>query len=117
MISNHDMHHSMHHHMHSTHHEAMDGVTDTFSRDTAGLPDAIAPETVVLQPDEVFELRASRESLIGKYLMKVDPFPGKGLALKQLRQQGVRVVGRLMHVDGKMVTFASGETAAVETVI
>jgi putative flavoprotein involved in K+ transport len=27
------------------------------------------------------------------------------------------VVGRLLHVDGKNVTFASGETAAVETVI
>jgi putative flavoprotein involved in K+ transport len=49
--------------------------------------------------------------------MKTDPFPGKGLALKQLKRQGVIVVGRLMQVDGKTVTFASGETTTVETVI
>jgi putative flavoprotein involved in K+ transport len=67
--------------------------------------------------DKLGILRASRESRIGKFLMKTDPFPGKGLALQQLKRQEVRVVGRLMHVDGKTVTFASGETATVETVI
>jgi hypothetical protein len=36
------------------------GANDLFSRDTAGLVDAIAPEVVVLQPDEVFELRAEQ---------------------------------------------------------
>jgi len=58
MISNHDM----HHHMHSTDHEEtkMDGVTDAFSQDTTGLPEAIAPGTIVLQPDQVFELQAEQ---------------------------------------------------------
>src|SRR6266487_2969620 len=46
--------------MNHTHGEAMDGMSDPFSRDTTGLPDALAPETVVLQPDEVFELRAEQ---------------------------------------------------------
>src|SRR5947199_1533593 len=46
--------------MKHTHGEAMDGMSDPFSRDTAGLSDALAPETVVLQPDEVFELRAEQ---------------------------------------------------------
>ena len=54
MISKHDMHHTHHADMH------MDSMTDPFSRDTTGLPDAIAPETIVLQPDEVFELRAEQ---------------------------------------------------------
>jgi len=44
--------------MNHTHSEEMDGVSDPFSRDTTGLSDAIAPETVVLQPDDVLELRA-----------------------------------------------------------
>ncbi len=45
--------------MNHTHSEEMDGgVSDPFSRDTTGLPDALAPQIVVLQPDEVFELRA-----------------------------------------------------------
>src|SRR5947209_19505400 len=47
--------------MHHTRSEEMDaGVTDPFSQDTTGLPDAMAPETVGLQPDEVFELRAEQ---------------------------------------------------------
>src|SRR6266566_3741727 len=46
--------------MNHTHGEAMDGVSDPFSRDTAGLALAIAPETVVLQPDDVLELRAEQ---------------------------------------------------------
>jgi FtsP/CotA-like multicopper oxidase with cupredoxin domain len=54
MISNHDTHHTHHHD------EAMDAVASPFSRDTTGLPDAIAPETIVLQPDDVFELRAEQ---------------------------------------------------------
>ena len=67
--------------------------------------------------DKLGLLRASRESAIGKYLMRVDPFPDKALELKRLRQLGVVVIGRLLHVDGKNVTFESRETAAVETVI
>jgi hypothetical protein len=47
--------------MHHTHGEEMDPrVTDPFSRDTTGLPEAIAPETVVLRPGDVLELRAER---------------------------------------------------------
>jgi FtsP/CotA-like multicopper oxidase with cupredoxin domain len=49
------------HNMHHTHHKDMnmDGVTDPFSQDTTGLAEATAPQTIVLHPDEVFELRAS----------------------------------------------------------
>jgi putative flavoprotein involved in K+ transport len=87
-----------------------------------GSPRRVSPERILGKSifwwmDRLGILRASRESPIGKYLMKVDPFPGKGLELKRLERQGVDVVGRLMHADGKNVTFAGGETAAVETVI
>jgi putative flavoprotein involved in K+ transport len=87
-----------------------------------GRPRRVSPERLLGKSifwwmDKLGILRASRESRIGKYLMKTDPFPGKGLALRQLRQQGVIVVGRLLCADGKTITFASGETAAVETVI
>jgi FtsP/CotA-like multicopper oxidase with cupredoxin domain len=47
--------------MNHTHGDNMDGgVTDPFSRDTTGLPEAIAPEVVVLQPDDALELRAEQ---------------------------------------------------------
>jgi putative flavoprotein involved in K+ transport len=87
-----------------------------------GRPRRVSPERLLGKSifwwmDKLGILRASCESAIGKYLMKTDPFPGKGLALKPLKRQGVRVVGRLMQVDGKTVTFEGRETATVETVI
>src|SRR5256714_10660196 len=45
---------------HSDGAEMLAGASDLFSRDTTGLADAIAPQVVVLQPDEVFELRAEQ---------------------------------------------------------
>ncbi len=82
MMSNHDMHH--------THHEDMnmDGVTDPFSQDTAGLPDAIAPEVIVLQPDEVFELCAEQvRKRIGEATVKMLAYnrsiPGPTLKVAQ----------------------------------
>jgi putative flavoprotein involved in K+ transport len=87
-----------------------------------GRPRRVSPERLLGKSifwwmDKLGILRASRESRIGTYLMKTDPFPGKGLALKQLKRSGVAVVGRLLHADGKTVTFESRETASVETVI
>ena len=89
---------------------------------STGRPRRMSPERILGKSlfwwmDKLGLVRASRESAIGKYLMKADPFPGKALGLKGLGRQGVTVVGRLIHIDGKNVTFASGETTAVETVI
>jgi hypothetical protein len=56
------------------HHEDMnmEGVTDPFSQDTAGLPDAIAPEVIMLHPDQVFELRAEQvRKRIGETTVKI----------------------------------------------
>lgn len=87
-----------------------------------GSPRRVSPErplgkSIFWWMDRLGVIRASRESTIGKYLMKADPFPGKALGLKQLKKQGVAVVGRLTQADGRNVSFASGETVAVETVI
>jgi hypothetical protein len=59
--------------MNHTHGEAMDGVSDPFSRDTTGLPEAIAPDIVVLPPDDdaLVELRAKQvRTRIGKATVK-----------------------------------------------
>jgi len=61
-------------------------------------------------------LRATRDSRVGGYLMRVDPFPGKHPTLGSLERRGVRLVGRLFRVDGKTVTFGGDETATVEAV-
>ena len=62
-------------------------------------------------------LRASRESRIGRFLMKADPFPGKHLELDKLRQRGVDVVGRVTQAEGKKVSFADGKAAEVDAVV
>jgi putative flavoprotein involved in K+ transport len=67
--------------------------------------------------DKLGILRASRDSVIGRYLMKVDPFPGKGLELKQLQRRGVKVVSRVVQAEGKRVSFADGKTAEVDAVL
>ncbi len=89
---------------------------------STGRPRRVSPERILGKSifwwmDKLGLVRASRESAVGTYLIKADPFPGKALGLKPLGRQGVVVVGRLTHADGKHVTFESRETAAVETVI
>jgi putative flavoprotein involved in K+ transport len=67
--------------------------------------------------DRLGILRASRETRVGRYLMRTDPFPGKDLKLGRLRRQGIRVVGRLSHIEGNKVGFAGGETVEVDAMI
>lgn len=80
-------------------------------------PQRILGKSVFWWMDRLGILRASRETRVGKYLMKADPFPGKDLGLKRLQRRGVYVVGRLFDVSGKDVGFADGETAEVDAVV
>jgi putative flavoprotein involved in K+ transport len=80
-------------------------------------PDRVLGKSIFWWMDKLGIVRASRESAIGRYLMKTDPFPGKDLELERLRERGVEAVGRLSRVEGKTVTFADGNTTEVDTVI
>jgi putative flavoprotein involved in K+ transport len=80
-------------------------------------PQRILGRSVFWWMDRLGILKSSRETRVGRYLMNADPFPGEDLNLGRLRRRGVRVVGRLLEVDGKDVGFASGETAEVDAVI
>jgi putative flavoprotein involved in K+ transport len=80
-------------------------------------PDRILGRSVFWWMDKLGVLRASRESRIGRYLMKADPFPGKHLELDELQQRGVEVVGRVTGAEGKKVSFAEGEAAGVDAVV
>jgi putative flavoprotein involved in K+ transport len=80
-------------------------------------PDRILGRSVFWWMDKLGVLRASRESRIGRFLMKADPFPGKRLELDKLRQRGVDVVGRVIEADGKKVSFADGKAAEVDAVV
>jgi putative flavoprotein involved in K+ transport len=80
-------------------------------------PQRILGKSVFWWMDRLGILRASRETLVGRYLMRTDPFPGKSLGLGRLRRRDIRVAGRLSHADEKRVGFADGETAQVDAVI
>ena len=80
-------------------------------------PDRILGRSVFWWMDRLGVLRASRESPIGRYLRKADPFPGKGLELERLRERGVDVVGRVVQAEGKRVALADGKTAEVDAVV
>src|SRR5215217_2182642 len=80
-------------------------------------PDRILGRSVFWWMDKLGILRASRESRIGRFLMKADPFPGKRLELDKLQQRGVEVVGRVAQAEGKKVSFADGKAAEVNAVV
>jgi putative flavoprotein involved in K+ transport len=80
-------------------------------------PDRILCKSVFWWMDKLGILRASRESRIGRFLMKADPFPGKHLELDKLQQRGVDVVGRVIEAEGKKVSFADGKAAEVDAVV
>jgi len=80
-------------------------------------PQRILGRSVFWWMDRLGILKSSRETRVGRYLMKADPFPGRDLSLGRLRRRGVRVVDRLLEVDGKGASFASRETAEVDAVI
>ena len=67
--------------------------------------------------DRLGLLRASRDSVIGKRLMRADPFPGRNLELANLRAAGVTIVGRVATASGHLATFTEGPQTEVDTVI
>src|SRR5215204_6061201 len=65
-------------------------------------PDRILGKSVFWWMDKLGILKASRESVVGRYLMKTDPFPGKALELSTLQQNygdvnGLALVGHRRH--------------------
>jgi putative flavoprotein involved in K+ transport len=89
---------------------------------STGRPRRVSPERLLGRSvfwwlDKLGVLRAARTSPVGRYLMNADPFPGKALELPHLRRQGIQVVGRLYEANGTTISFASGETAEVDTVV
>src|SRR5829696_5130318 len=93
------------------------GVLLAVGRPRRVSPDRILGRSVFWWMDRLGVLRASRESRIGRYLRKADPFPGKGLELERLRERGVEVVGRVTQAEGKKVSFADGKAAEVDAVV
>lgn len=80
-------------------------------------PHQVLGKSIFWWMDKLGILRKSRETRIGRSLMRKDPFPGKDLDLGKLEQQGISVVGRLTDADGRRVSFAGGVANEVDVVI
>jgi putative flavoprotein involved in K+ transport len=80
-------------------------------------PRRILGKSVFWWMDRLGILRASRETRVGRYLMRADPFPGKELGVGRLLRRGIRIVGRLTRADGKKLRFAEGEVLEADTVV
>jgi putative flavoprotein involved in K+ transport len=94
-----------------------DGVYLARGRNRRVSPARLLGRSVFWWMDRLGALRASRETRIGRYLMKTDPFPGKHLSLRRLQRRGIHVVGRVVRAQGNHITFAGGEATEIATVI
>ena len=80
-------------------------------------PQTILGKDAAWWGDKLGLLRMSGDSLVGRYFMKPDPFPGMDLHLRDLRRIGIKVVGRLSMANGNGLTFSDGLSARVSSVI
>jgi len=62
-------------------------------------------------------LRSPRESVVGRLLRRLEPFPGRHLALRHLRRRGVTTVGRLRAVEGRSATFTDRRATQIDAII
>jgi putative flavoprotein involved in K+ transport len=67
--------------------------------------------------DKLGLLRISRETALGRRMMRQESFPGPHLRLDTLSRQGIAVVGRLTQADGCTAIFATGERVAIDAVV
>jgi putative flavoprotein involved in K+ transport len=62
-------------------------------------------------------MRASADSVIGRRMRRLDPFPNWQAALPDLQRLGVELVPRLARAEGRQVGFADGQQCEVDAVI
>lgn len=67
--------------------------------------------------DKTGILWASKDSLVGRILRKIDPFPGKDLELGALRKQGIVLMESVIDGRDKTFSFLDGQNLVVDAVI
>jgi putative flavoprotein involved in K+ transport len=89
---------------------------------SGGRPRRVGPERILGKSafwwmEKLGLLAASRDAMVGKYMRRTDPFPGKHLELANLVKHGIESVPRVMAADGRGVTFGDGRAVEVSAVI
>ena len=62
-------------------------------------------------------MQAPKESRLGRYMQKADPFPDRDRNLDSLARNGVRIMPRLMSAAGSIAQFSDGSATEVVSVV
>ena len=62
-------------------------------------------------------LSAPRTSIVGRVMVRSDPFPNRGNALRDLANKGVSIRSRLIGFENSLAQFGDGSTENVDVVI
>ncbi len=92
-------------------------VTLAAGRPRRILPNRILGKSLFWWFDLVGLGRISKDTLLGRRIKRADAFPGQHLKLSTLKQQGVRVVGRLVGAAGNCMALDNGGKIAIQSVI
>jgi putative flavoprotein involved in K+ transport len=81
------------------------------------VPDRILGKSIFWWMEKLGLLTASKDTIIGKRIMRNDSFPARGLDSKRLKKSGVIISSRLIEVNGHEVSFSDVQTAEVDSVV
>lgn len=81
------------------------------------MPARILGRSLFWWMDRLGVLRAPRESVIGRRMRATDPFVGRGLALRHVREAGVHVMARLSGANGTTARFADGVAVPIDVIV
>lgn len=81
------------------------------------MPARILGRSLFWWMDHLGVLRAPRESVIGRRMRASDPFVGRGLALRRVREAGVHVMARLSAARGTTAQFADGASVPIDAIV
>ena len=62
-------------------------------------------------------MRVGADSLLGRMMQRVDPFPDRDRSVAALQAHGVRLVGRLVAAQGRAASFADGTGIDIDAVV
>ena len=81
------------------------------------MPHKILGKSVFYWFEKLGLLKATKHSIIGRFMLLRDPFPGDGLSDNDLEQAGIELSGRIMGVNDKGVINKAGELIKADAVV
>lgn len=81
------------------------------------IPERLLGRSIIWWMDRLGLFDATKGSVLGRYLRRTDPIPGRQLSVRNLTRSGVTVVPRLTGAHGTSVKFADGGKIDIASVV